>query len=158
MRLFVVTLATAAAVVASGCGATARTTTVQTRAFPTLTSATASFTTLDHGKDEDSALTVQVLRSNGELGAELHTVGTQFADHASIPPFAFTVSGPFTTGDVDGGQVRVRLAPDGDDDFTFNLTMTQRFSDGTTRNFRWENIRLDHNQPERVLTLAGGRN
>jgi hypothetical protein len=35
--------------------------------------------------------------------------------------------------------------------------MTQRFSDGSMRNFRWQNIRLDHNQPERVLTLAGGR-
>jgi hypothetical protein len=157
MRTFVVMLATAAAIAASGCGATARTTTVQTRAFPALTSATATFTTLDHGKDEDSALTVQLLRNNGELGAEMHTVGTQFADRASIPPFAFSVSGPFTTNDVDSGQVRLRLTPDGDDDFTFDLHMSLRFSDGTTRNFAWRGIRLDHNGPERVLTLAGAR-
>ena len=157
MRTFVVMLATAAAMAASGCGATARTTTVQTRAFPTLTSATAIFTTLDHGKDADSALTVQLLRSNGELGAEMQSVGTQFNDHASIPPFAFSLSGPFTTNDVNDGQVRLRLAADGDDDFTFNLQMTQRFSDGTTRNFFWRGVRLDHNSPERVVTLAGGR-
>ena len=157
MRAFVVMLATAAAIAASGCGATARTTTVQTRAFPALTSATATFTTLDHGKDADSALTVQLLRSNGELGAEIHTVGTQFADRASIPPFAFSISGPFTTNDVDMGRVRLRLTPDGDDDFTFDLHMTLRFSDGTTRNFAWRGIRLDHNGPERVLTLAGAR-
>jgi hypothetical protein len=157
MRTFVVMLATAAAIAASGCGATARTTTVQTRAFPTLTSATAIFTTLDHGKDADSALTVQLLRSNGELGAEMQSVGTQFNDHASIPPFAFSLSGPFTTNDVNDGQVRLRLAADGDDDFTFNLQMTQRFSDGTTRNFFWRGVRLDHNSPERVVTLAGGR-
>jgi hypothetical protein len=157
MRSTILVLATAAALSSAACGATARSTTVQTRAFPTLTSATATFTTLDHGKDEDSALTVQLLRSNRELGAEMHSVGTQFADHASIPPFAFSLSGPFTTNDVDDGQVRLRLSADGDDDFTFNLNMTLRFSDGTTRNYLWRGVRLDHNGPERVLTLAGGR-
>jgi hypothetical protein len=157
MRSAVVALVTAAAFSAAGCGATVRSTTVQTRAFPALTSGTATFVTLDHGKDEDSALTVQLQRSNGELGAEIHTVGTQFADRASIPPFAFSLSGPFTTNDVDSGQVRLRLAADGDDDFTFDLHMTLRFSNGESRNFVWRGIRLDHNSPERVLTLAGGR-
>jgi hypothetical protein len=157
MRSAIVVFATAVAFGAAGCGATTSSTTAQTRAFPTLTSATATLVTLDHGKDEDSALTVQLLRSNGELGAEIHTVGTQFADHASIPPFAFSVSGPFTTNDANSGQMRLRLAADGDDDFTFDLHTTLRFSDGTSRNFVWRGIRLDHNSPERVLTLAGGR-
>ena len=157
MRSTIVVLAAVVAIGAAGCGATTRSTTVQTRAFPTLTSATATFTTLDHGKDADSGLTVQLMRSNGELGAEMQSVGTQFNDHASIPPFAFSLSGPFTTSDVNDGQVRLRLAADGDDDFTFNLQTTLRFSDGTTRNFFWRGIRLDHNNPERVVTLAGGR-
>ena len=157
MRSAIVVFATAAALGASGCGATTSSTTAQTRAFPTLTSATATFVTLDHGKDEDSALTVQLLRSNSELAAEIHTVGTQFADHASIPPFAFSLSGPFTTNDVAPGQVRLRLTADGDDDFTFDFHMTLRFSDGTSRNFVWRGVRLDHTSPERVLTLAGGR-
>ena len=157
MRSTIVVLVAAVAIGAAGCGATTRSTTVQTRAFPTLTSATATFTTLDHGKDADSALTVQLLRSNGELGAEMQSVGTQFNDHAPIPPFAFSLSGPFTTSDVNDGQLRLRLAADGDDDFTFNLQTTLRFSDGTTRNFFWRGIRLDHNSPERVVTLAGGR-
>jgi hypothetical protein len=157
MRSAIVVLATVAALSAAGCGATTRSTTVQTRAFPTMTSATATFTTLDHGKDADSPLSVQLLRSNGELAAEMQSVGTQFNDHASIPPFAFSLAGPFTTNDVDDGQLRLRLNPDGDDDFTFNLQMTLRFSDGTTRNFFWRGIRLDHNSPERVVTLAGGR-
>jgi hypothetical protein len=157
MRSAIVVLATVAALSAAGCGATTRSTTVQTRAFPTMTSATATFTTLDHGKDADSQLSVQLLRSNGELAAEMQSVGTQFNDHASIPPFAFSLAGPFTTNDVDDGQLRLRLNADGDDDFTFNLQVTLRFSDGTTRNFFWRGIRLDHNSPERVVTLAGGR-
>ena len=157
MRSAIVVLATAAAVGAAACGATTRSTTVQTRAFPALTSATAQFVTLDHGKDKGSALTAQLLRSNGELAAEVHTVGTQFDDHATIPPFAFSLAGPFTTNDVNSGEVRLRMNPDGDDDFTFDLHMTMRFSDGTARNFLWRNVRLDRTNPERVLTLSGGR-
>jgi hypothetical protein len=157
MRTFVVMLATAAAVSLSGCGATARTTTVQSSAFPALTSATAQFSSKDHGKDADSALTVQLMRSNGELGAEIRTTGVKFDDHASSGPFAFSIAGPFTTNDVNDAEVRLRLNADGDDDWTFDMNMTLRFSDGSTRNFAWTGLRLDHNQPERVLTLAGGR-
>ena len=157
MRTFFVMLVTAAAVSASGCGATARTTTVQTSAFPTLTAATATFISKDHGKDADSALTVQLLRSNAELAAEIRTAGSKFDDHASSGPFAFSLAGPFTTNDINDGEIRLRLAADGDDDWTFDLNMTQRFSDGTTRNYIWRDVRLDHNQPERILPLAGGR-
>jgi len=157
MRTFVVMLATAAAVSLSGCGATARTTTVQSSAFPALTSATAQFSSKDHGKDADSALTVQLIRSNGELGAEIRTAGVKFDDHATSGPLTFSIAGPFTTNDVNDSEVRLRLNADGDDDWTFDMNMTMRFSDGSTRNFMWRGVRLDHNQPERVLTIAGGR-
>jgi hypothetical protein len=66
-------------------------------------------------------------------------------------------AGPFTSNDVSDGEVRLRLNADGDDDWTFDMNMTMRFSDGSTRNFAWRNIRLDHNQPEPELTVAGGR-
>jgi hypothetical protein len=111
-------LATAAAVAASGCGATARPTAVQTRTFPTLTSATATFDSTDDGKDAESNLTVQLLRNNGERGAEIRTVDTKFDDHSSSGPFAFSMTGPFTTGDVNDGELRLRLAADGADDWT----------------------------------------
>jgi uncharacterized protein YceK len=157
MRTFVVMLATAAAIAASGCGATARQTTVQPSAFPALTSGTITFNSKDHGKDADSALAVQLLRNNAELAAEIRAVGTKFDDHASSGPFAFSLAGPFTTNDISDGELRLRLAADGNDDWTFDVNMTLRFADGTSRNFMWRDIRLDRNQPERVLTLAGGR-
>jgi len=156
MRTVVVVLAAAVAIGASGCGAT-RATTSQTRAFPTLTSATATFVSTDHGKDADSALTVQLLRSNAEIGAEIRSVGTKFDDHSSSAPLAFSMAGPFTKNDIDAGQLRIRLTPDGDDDWTFDLHLTMRFSDGATRNFMWRGVRLDHTNPERVLTLDPAR-
>lgn len=157
MRTIVVVCAAAVAIGASGCGATTRTTTLQTPAFPTLTSATATFVSRDHGKDADSALTVQLLRNNAELGAEIRTVGTKFDDNASSGPLAFSVAGPFTKNDIDDGELRLRLTPDGDDDWTFDLHLTMRFSDGSTRNFMWRGVRLDHTNPERVLTLDPAR-
>lgn len=157
MRSAIVVLMTAAAVGVSACGATTTTSTVQTRSFPTLTSATATFVSLEHGKDANSELTVQLLRNNAELGAELRSVGTKFDDHASSAPLAFSLSGPFTTQDLDTGQLRVRLTPDGNDDWTFDLRMTARFSDGSTRDFIWRSVRLDRTNPERVLTFAGAR-
>jgi hypothetical protein len=84
-------------------------------------------------------------------------VGTKFDDHASSGPFAFSLAGPFTTNDISDGELRLRLAADGNDDWTFDVNMTLRFADGTSRNFMWRDVRLDRNQPERVLTLAGGR-
>jgi hypothetical protein len=68
-----------------------------------------------------------------------------------------TLVGPFTTRDVDDGSVRIRLTPDGDDEWTFDMTMTMRFSDGTARNFVWRRLRLDNANPERVLALSPAR-
>lgn len=156
MRSLLVVLATTAGLAAAGCGATAGTT-VQTQAVPTLASATASFISQDHGKDAGSELSVQLLRANAELGAEVRSVGTKFDDHASAGPFAFRLTGPFTTRDVETGQLRVRLTPDGNDDWTFDLRMTMRFSDGSAQEFLWRAVRLDRSNPERLLALAPAR-
>lgn len=61
MRIFVLVVAASMALVATGCGATTQTTTttVTGLGFPVLRSATATFISREHGKDKDSALTVQ---------------------------------------------------------------------------------------------------
>ena len=156
MRIPFVVIAVVVAIGASGCGAS-RSTAIQARALPTLTSATATFVSRDHGKDKDSVVTAQLLRRNDALGAEMRSVGTEFDDNSSSGPLAFSIAGPFMTNDVENGQLRLRLTPDGDDDWTFDLHIAMRFSDGTARNFMWQGIRLDHTSPERVLTLDSAR-
>src|SRR5687768_5544629 len=159
MRIFTVSLVAALAIVTAGCGATTRTTTrVQAPVYPTLSSAVATFVSRDHGKDKDSGLTVQLLRSNAELVGDISANGIKFDDHSSSGPFALALAGgPFTTRDVSDGQVRVRLTPDGDDDWTFDLHLTMRFSDGRVQNFLWRNVRLDNTNLERVLALDPAR-
>ena len=146
-----------AAIAASACGATTRSTTVQSAMAPALTSATATFISRDHGKDKDSALTVQLLRANAELAAEVRATGFKFDDHSSSGPFAFSMTGPFRITDIDDSQVKIRLKPDGRDDWTFDLNLVMRFDDGSTRTFNWRGIRLDNAEPERTLALPPAR-
>ena len=95
MRTFVVMLATAAAVAASGCGATARTTTVQTRAFPALTSATTTFT---RSITQDADLcTYRSAAPEQREWAPKCTPSAHSSPSRLDSPFAFTISGPFTT-------------------------------------------------------------
>ena len=156
-RLLTVT-ALAAAITTVGCGATRQTTgALGTPAAAALTSATAVFVTRDNGKDRDSAVTVQLLRSNAELGAELRHTGTEFDDNTTSAPMALTMSAPFRVTDLDAGQVRVRMTPDGQDDWSFDLRMTLQFADGSSRNYFWSNVRLDNAAPERVLALSPAR-
>lgn len=156
-RLFTIT-ALAAALTAVGCGATRQATRAVTApAAAALSSATATFITRDNGKDRNSALTVQLLRDNAELGAELRHTGTEFDDNTTSAPMALTMSAPFRVTDLDSGEVRVRMTPDGQDDWSFDLRMTLRFGDGTSRNYFWSNVRLDNAAPERVLALSPAR-
>lgn len=158
MRRYAVVIAVLA-MAASGCGATTRTTTatIQNPLSPALTSATANFISREHGKDKDSGLTVQLLRHNAELAGEVRATGIKFDDNSSSGPFAFTITGPFRMADTDDSQVRIRLVPDGRDDWTFDLSLVMRFDNGSTRNFFWRGIRLDNGEPERTLALAPAR-
>jgi hypothetical protein len=156
-RFFAIT-ALAAALTAVGCGATRQATgAITAPAAAALSSATATFITRDNGKDRDSAVTVQLLRANAELGAELRHTGTEFDDNTTSAPLAFSMSSPFRTTDIDAGQVRVRMTPDGQDDWSFDMRLMLQFSDGTTRNYFWNDIRLNNAAPERTLALSPAR-
>ena len=157
MRSYVVVLALLG-FVSTGCGATTRgTTTIQNQISPALTSATATFISRDHGKDEDSNLTVQLLRQNAELMGEIRANNIKFDDNSSSGPFAFSPTGTFRRNDIDDGQIRVTFIPDGQDDWTFDMNLVMRFDDGSTRTFMWRGLRLDNTETSRTLALATAR-
>jgi hypothetical protein len=122
-----------------------------------LASATLTFTTLTDGKDAKSAVTAQLLRQGNELAAEAMSAGTEFDDNTAAAPIVMSIRGPFTKEDAAGGQLRLRLAPDGDDTWTFNVGLTLRYADESQSNYAWSSIRLDEQAPERSLVLAGAQ-
>jgi hypothetical protein len=96
----------------------------------------------DHGKDAGSAVDAWLLRGSNEM-AHLHSVGTKFDDRASIAPMALPMSGTFSRADLGDGQVRLRLTPDGRDDWSFEPRLMLTFSDGTSRTYAWPQVMLE---------------
>jgi hypothetical protein len=152
MRTFVVSIALASTIVLAACGATrsVRNTVVP---GPALTAATITFVDGDHGKDRDSAAEVWLLRGNDEM-AHMRTVGTKFDDHASIAPMQLSLSGTFHQSDLANGRLRIRLTPDGDDDWAFDPRLTLSFSDGNSRSYAWPTVLLDRENRERTLNFS----
>jgi hypothetical protein len=152
-------LAATLALTGWGCGATARDTTTTTTVTPptTLTSAAATFMTREEGKDDDSAITVQILDDSSRLAAEATATDQKFDDKTVSQPLNLSIMRALPTSDLNDARVRLRLTPDGDDTWTFDMRLIVGLADGTQRTYFWSGLRLDEKTPERVLTLASGR-
>jgi hypothetical protein len=156
MRKAGLALAAMLCVAGWGCGATTSRDTTTTSAEPRLTSASATFMTRDDGKDEDSAIAVQILE-DGRLAAEGSVVDVEYDDQSVSEPVGLAITRTLSRGDLDDAQVRLRLTPDGRDTWVFDLRLTLGLSDSSQRSYFWSAIRLDDSSPERVLALSSGR-
>jgi len=144
-------------VLAWGCGATTtrdRHTTVRSAA--TLSSATVTFMTRDEGKDEDSAVAIQLLDEGTLLSADGSLTDLEFDEASVSAPLTLTVMRPVSAADLHDARLRLRLTPDGRDTWVFDLRLAVRLSDGAERQYFWSGIRLDESAPERTLALASG--
>jgi hypothetical protein len=152
MKNFALTVFMTAAVVSAGCGAT-RTVSNTVVPGPSITSANIQFNDREHGKDAKSAVDVWLLHGSNEM-AHLHNIGTKFDDNASIAPMAVPMSGTWYRTDLNDGQLRIRLTPDGRDDWTFEPRLTLQFSDGMARTYAWPAVTLDNARPEVTLSFS----
>ena len=156
MRKAVLAVAATMALAGWGCGATATRAATGIGANPRLTSASVTFMTRDDGKDEDSAVAVQIL-NDGRLAAEGSVVDVDFDDQSVSAPLSLGLTGALDSGDLDDAQVRIRLTPDGRDTWVFDMRLTLGLSDGTQRSYFWSQLRLDESSPERIVALVSGR-
>ena len=152
MRTFAVSALLTAAMISAGCGATRKVASTVAPG-PAITNATVQFIDRDHGKDAGSAVDVWVLHGSNEM-AHLHSIGTKFDDHASIAPMSMPMSGTFYRADLGSGQLRMRLTPQGRDDWSFEPRLTLSFSDGTSRTYAWPQVMLDNEHPEITLSFS----
>src|SRR4051812_43519146 len=153
MKNFALTVLMTAAVMSAGCGATRK---VSTAVAPgtAITSATVQFQDRDHGKDANSAVDVWLLHNGSNEMAHLHSVGVKFDDHASIAPMGVPMSGTFNKTDLNDAQLRIRLTPDGADDWAFEPRLTIAFADSTSRTYAWPQVVLDRAHPEVTLSFS----
>jgi len=157
MRATVLALLTALAVSASACGATTGTSTTGAATPVAVTSGTVTFMTHGDGKDEDSAIAVQLLEDDSRLSGEATVVDQDFDANTVSPPINLTMTRALNQNDLNDVRVRLRLTPDGRDTWLFDMRLALRFSDGTERQYFWGGLRLDEGAPERTLTLTSGR-
>ena len=155
MRKAGLALAAMLVVAGLGCGVTTHNTT-SISADPRLTTASATFMTRDEGKDEDSAIAVQIL-DEGRLAAEGTVVDVAYKDQSVSAPLSLAITRALNAGDLNDAQVRLRLTPDGRDSWMFDVRLTLGLSDGSQRSYFWSGLHLDENTPERVLALNSGR-
>ena len=152
MKSFALCVLMTAAVISTGCGATRRVSNAVAPG-PSISSVTIQFNDREHGKDANNAVDVWVLRAANEM-AHLHSVGTKFDDNAAIAPMTVPMSGTFYRTDVGDGQLRIRLTPDGRDDWTFEPRLTLQFSDGMARTYAWPPVTLDSTRTEVTLSFS----
>ena len=153
MRTFAVSVFLTAAIVSAGCGATRKVSTTVAPG-PTITNATVQFQDRDHGKDAGSGVDVWLLRNGSNEIAHMHSVGTKFDDHAAIAPMGVPMSGTFHRTDLNDAQLRIRLTPDGRDDWSFEPRLTVSFSDNTSRTYIWPQVMLDQDRREITLSFS----
>lgn len=153
MRTLAVSVFLTAAVISAGCGATRKVSSTVAPG-PAITSATVQFQDRDHGKDADSGVDVWLLRNGSNEIAHLHSVGVKFDDHASIAPMGVPMSGTFYRTDLSDAQLRIRLTPDGADDWSFEPRLTVILSDNTSRTYSWPQVMLDRSRPEVTLSVS----
>jgi len=153
MRTLAVSVFLTAAVMSAGCGATRKVSSTVAPG-PAITSATVQFQDRDHGKDADSGVDVWLLRNGSNEIAHLHSVGVKFDDHASIAPMGVPMSGTFYRTDLSNAQLRIRLTPDGADDWSFEPRLAVTLSDNTSRTYSWPQIMLDRSRPEVTLSVS----
>jgi len=152
MKSLALSVLMTAAVMSAGCGATRRVSNTVAPG-PSITSTTIQFTDREHGKDANSAVDVWVLHGSNEM-AHVHSVGTKFDDNAAIAPMMVPMSGTFYRTDLGDGHLRIRLTPDGRDDWAFAPRLTLQFSDGATRTYAWPQVMLDNARPEVTLAFS----
>lgn len=153
MRTLAVSVFLTAAVISAGCGATRKVSSTVAPG-PAITSATVQFQDRDHGKDAGSGVDVWLLRNGSNEIAHLHSVGVKFDDHASIAPIGVPMSGTFYRTDLSNAQLRIRLTPDGADDWSFEPRLAVTLSDNTSRTYSWPQIMLDRSRPEVTLSVS----
>jgi len=153
MKQFALSVLITATLVSAGCGAT-RKVASSVAPGPVISNVTVQFVDRDHGKDANSAVDVWILRNNSNEMAHLHSVGVKFDDHASIAPMDMPTSGTHYKSDMNDAQLRVRLTPDGRDDWSFEPRVTVSFSDNTSKTYSWPQVMLDNGHPEVMLSFS----
>ncbi len=113
------------------------------------------FHTNDDDKDHDTHLTVDVTDFNNVLCAHIDNDFGHFDDQSDNGPFGLQILNASSKDDCQRGNVRIRIDPNGNDEWRFNFNLTLIFDDGTSLSGGAAGLRLDQNNREQTFGLQG---
>jgi hypothetical protein len=94
-----------------------------------LTRASIRFQTNDEDKDVDTLLDVTVALMDGTLVAQVSDFFGTFQDNHEDGPYDLELNDPRTRGEMKGGNVTLKISPEGNDTWRFNFFLDLLFDD-----------------------------
>jgi len=118
-----------------------------------LTKATVFFHTNNEDTDDDTHVTVTVRDRRGTVAAYTSNDFGHFDDNSDAGPFSLQVS-PARWDDVDFGTSTVRIDPNGNDTWRFNVRVDLYFSDGSHLGTDVSGIELTQDRKQQTWGVA----
>jgi hypothetical protein len=94
-----------------------------------LTRASITFQTNDEDKDDDTLLDVTVALMDGTVVAQVSDDFATFHDNHEDGPYDLELVDPRTRGEMKGGNVTLKISPNGNDTWRFNFFLDLLFDD-----------------------------
>jgi hypothetical protein len=94
-----------------------------------LTRASISFQTNDEDKDVDTLLDVTVALMDGTVVAQVSDFFGTLHDNHEDGPYDLELVDPRTRGEMKGGNVTLKISPEGNDTWRFNFFLDLLFDD-----------------------------
>ncbi len=116
-----------------------------------LNSVKVTFQTTDEDKDADTKLFIYVYRSGNILTARRENIEGYYVDNSSNSVYLEMVNSA-TFNEILGGNLKVRIAPNGHDTWRFNCIVDFFFTDGTYRK-EFNGNSLTERETERTFAL-----
>ncbi|MGW0516143.1 hypothetical protein [Crossiella sp. NPDC003009] len=119
----------------------------------TLTRATVFFHTNDEDKDHDTHITVTAFDRNGTTAARVANAFGDFDDHSDNGPFGMYIHNPSRWELLQGGNLHLRIDPNGNDTWRFNFRVDLQFSDGSQLSSWGDRLQLSQSDRARNFPI-----
>jgi hypothetical protein len=120
-----------------------------------LANATIRFHTNGNDKDADTHVTIDVTDGNNTLAAHVDNDFGHFDNNSDNGPFGLEIRNPSSNADLERGNVRVRIDPNGHDTWEFNFTLDLQFDDGSHLSGGATGLVLTQDRREQTFGLQG---
>ena len=121
----------------------------------TLAHCSIKFHTNDEDKDSDTHVTVTITDDNNVTSCKVDNDFGKFGDNSNSGPFGMPVVNATPKPNVQRGNIRLRIDPNGNDTWRFNFEVDMTFSDGSRLTGAADGLELSQDRREQTFGISG---